>query len=255
MSVQVQPAQSPWIVCPRPNAAAKVRLFCFASAGHGPSMFRSWAALVRSDVELSIIQLPGRESRWTEAPLVRLADLLPALTQALEPRLDRPFAFFGHSLGALIAFETARHLRRARALTPCHLFASAHRAPQIPNRHPRISHLPDRHFVAEVNARHGGVPDAVAENRELMDLMLPSLKADYRLFEDYEYAPEEPLNCPLSAFGGSTDVYVTSQDIAPWEAQTTGRFELRIVSGGHFFVNDAREHVVATVMSDLARPS
>lgn len=245
-------SQSRWIVCPRPSAAATVRLFCFASAGHGPSMFRSWATLVRRDVELSIIQMPGRESRWGEPLVVRMADLMPPLVAALEPRLDGPFAFFGHSLGALVAFETARHLRRSTGQLPVQLFASAHRAPQLPNRHPKIAHFPDRRFVSEINARHGGVPDAVAENQELMDLMVPSLKADYQLFEDYAYTDEAPLACPIAAFGGTADAYVTQEDLEPWREQTTGPFTLRMRRGGHFFVNDDREGIVATVMADLA---
>jgi medium-chain acyl-[acyl-carrier-protein] hydrolase len=182
-----------------------------------------------------------------------MADLTPSLASALEQRLDRAFALFGHSLGALVAFETARQLRRTRGLMPVQLFASAHRAPQTPNRHRRIAHLPDRAFVAEINARHGGVPEAVADNEELMALMLPSLKADYQMFEDYQYADEEPLACPISSFGGTADVYVTREDLEPWTQQTADRFELRMHSGGHFFVNDDRESVVATVMKDLSR--
>ncbi|MCC7416111.1 MAG: thioesterase [Acidobacteria bacterium] len=246
-------ARSKWLVWPRPNPTSSLRLFCFASAGHGPSMFRSWPVLVGPDVELGIIQLPGRESRWSEAPLSSLGALVPPLCDALAPHLDRRFAFFGHSLGALVAFETARHLRRTRNLSPALVFASAHRAPQLPNRHPRISDLPREEFVAAVNARHGGIPEAVSRNRELLDLMLPSLTADYRMFEDFRYVADAPLPCPIAALGGTEDVYVGRAELEPWAVQTGAAFTLHILAGGHFFVNDSREQVVSIVLDQLQR--
>jgi surfactin synthase thioesterase subunit len=242
-----------WIVCPRQNETATLQLVCFPSAGHGPSMFRPWATLLPPAVELLIVHLPGREARWNERPFVQVTEVVPRIGDALSLRLTRPFAFFGHSLGALLAFETARHLRRTDRVGPTHLFVSAHRAPQFPNRYPRIAHLSDAAFVAEVNARHGGVPEAVARNQELMDLMLPCLRADYQLFEDYAYAADRPLACPISVFGGAADQYVREQDLEGWRTQNTAGFTLRMLAGGHFFVNDGREAVVAHVLDDLQR--
>ncbi len=253
MQTTVADPRPKWLVVPKPNPAASVRLLCFASAGHGPSMFRNWSHLTGPDLELMIAQLPGRESRWNEPPFVSLTDLVPALATAVTPWLDRPFAMFGHSLGALVAFELARRVRADRGVGPIRLFASAHRAPQLPNRHPRISHLTDREFIAQVNGRHGGIPDAVASNQELMDLMLPSLRADYRVFEDYQYTEQEPLSCPITAFGGTGDVYVTADDLQPWGRQTAGEFRLCMLDGGHFFVNDLRDTVVSIVVDEIAR--
>jgi medium-chain acyl-[acyl-carrier-protein] hydrolase len=244
-------ARTKWLVFPRPNPTAAQRLVCFASAGHGPSMYRSWAPLASPEIDLAIVQLPGRESRWSEPSYDRMTELVPALAEAIEPHLDCPFAFFGHSLGALVAFELTRRLRARLGLMPRHLFLSAHRAPQLPNPYPRIASLPDREFVVEVNARHGGVPEVVASNKELMDLMLPSLKADYRLFEGYEYVAQAPLACPISAFGGVADAYVKQQHLEPWREQTSASFTLRTMEGGHFFVNDLRPTVVSMVMDDL----
>lgn len=213
-------------------------------------MFRTWQPLLPPDIELSMAHLPGRESRWGEPPLSDLATIASALSDVIA--VDRrPFALFGHSLGALIAFEVLRQLRRTTGLEPVRFFASAHRGPDLPLLHPKIAGLSDRAFVQEVNARHGGVPPEVADNQELMDLMVPSLKADYRLFEEYQHVVESPISCPISVFGGTQDRYLSEADLSAWRGLTTGPFVLRMIEGGHFFVNDLRPSVVATVVADL----
>lgn len=244
-------SRTKWLVTPKPDAAAGVRLVCFPSAGHGPAMFRSWLPLLPTDVELSIAHLPGRESRWNEPSMNRIEEVAPALAEAIAAEPQRRFALFGHSLGALVAFGVARRLRATHGLEPIQFFASAHRGPQLPLRYPKIAGMDDRSFVHEVNARHGGIPPEVADNRELMELMVPSLKADYRLFEEYAHVDEPPLECPLSAFGGTQDRYVTEPDLQAWREQTSGTFRLRMIDGGHFFVNELRPSVVASVVSDL----
>lgn len=214
-------------------------------------MFRPWLPLVGSDVELALAHLPGRESRWGEPALQSLDQVVAPLVDAMADQVRRPFALFGHSLGALVAFEVARALRFRFGVEPRHFIASAHRAPHTPLRHARLAHLPDGEFVAEVNARHGGIPEAVASNKELMDLMLPSLRADYRVFEDYLYREQPPLSCPITAFGGLADPHVTPEDIAAWQVQTTGPFTRQMFDGGHFFVNDLRSQAVSAVMDAL----
>jgi medium-chain acyl-[acyl-carrier-protein] hydrolase len=248
----VSSIRSKWLVVPRPNPAAAIRLVCCASAGLGPAMFRAWLPLLPPTIELSMVHLPGRESRWSEPCLHRMEDLAREIADALIERSDPHFALFGHSLGALVAFEVTRAIRRANGREPVHLFASAHRAPQVPLRYPKIAGLSDDAFVTEVDARHGGIPPEVASNRELMELMLPSLKADYGLFEAYTYVREEPLSCPISVFGGTRDAYISEADLDAWREQTSGRFWLRMIEGGHFFVNDDRPTVVASVVDRLA---
>jgi medium-chain acyl-[acyl-carrier-protein] hydrolase len=244
-------ARTKWVIVPAANPAASLRLFCFASAGHGPAMFRSWLPLVGRDIELGLVHLPGRESRWAEAPLEQLDALVPHLVEALAPAARAPFAVFGHSLGALVAFEVVRGLRARAGVEPRHVIASAHRAPHTPLRHARLAHLAPANFIAEVNARHGGIPPDVAANQELMDLMLPSLRADYKVFEEYQYRDGAPLSCPVTAFGGTRDPHVTREDLDAWRSQTTGPFALRMFDGGHFFVNDHRPLVVSTLVDVL----
>jgi medium-chain acyl-[acyl-carrier-protein] hydrolase len=181
--------------------------------------------------------------------------LVAALHEGLLPYLDRPYAFFGHSLGALISFELARALRRSGSPGPVHLFASAHRAPQCPNPHPDMRHLEDGPFVDEIRRRYGGIPQAVLEHPELMALMLPCLRADFTVFETYRYADERPLECPISAFGGQADDYVRQDALEAWSTQTARGFSLRMLPGDHFFVQGARAQVLATVTAALARSS
>lgn len=244
--------QSPWILRPRPNDAARVRLFTFPYAGVGGSIFRSWAALLPPDVELCLVQLPGRDSRWKEPAFSQMTELLPALLGGMRRYLDRPFAFYGHSLGALISFELARALRHSGLAGPVHLFVAAHRAPQCPNPHPPLGHLADDPFVEQIGRRYGGIPQAVLENPELLALMLPCLRADLTLFESYQYTEQPPLSCPIAVFGGLSDSLVAREALKPWSAQTTGSSQVRTFSGGHFFLQDSRAAVLTSVVDALA---
>src|SRR5579883_2155511 len=141
---------SPWRVCFKPNPQARLRLFCFPYAGGAASIYRLWPQLLPETIEVHAIQLPGREGRLLEPTYVRLAPIIDEVTQAIAPLLDRPFALFGHSLGALLAFELARQLRRLQRPQPIHFFASARRAPQFADPDPPIHRLPDAEFLEEV---------------------------------------------------------------------------------------------------------
>lgn len=240
----------PWVVVPAPNPSARLRLFCFPYAGGGASVFRGWPRALPAGVEVCAVQPPGREGRLAEPPFTRMAALVEAMEGALLPWMDRPFAFFGHSNGAVMAFELARRLRAAGRRGPLHLFASGRPAPQVELTDPPVHALPDAEFVAELR-RLEGTPEEVLESPEMMELLLPLLRADFALSETYEYRGEPPLAVPLSAYGGRTDGEVPEWQVAAWEAQTTRAFRLRMFPGGHFFLAEDRDPVLAELSAEL----
>ncbi len=203
------------------------------------------------EFDVCAVQLPGRSNRFREPPLRRLADLIPAALEGLRPYLERPFAFFGHSMGALVAFELTRELRRQGAPLPVALFASAHEAPHRPPPLPPVTHLSDREFVEEVGRRFGGIPAEVLAEPELLDLVVPVLRADIGVLEGYRYLAEEPLDCAISSFGGALDSHLTREDAEAWREHTRGAFRLRILPGGHFFLDGCRQALLASIAEDL----
>lgn len=241
----------PWIVRPRPHSSPALRLFCFPYAGLGASVFRSWPTLFPSTIELVLMQPPGREGRWGVKPFMDMSSLADSATEALVHHLGVPFAFFGHSLGALASFEVARRLRRQGRPQPFCLFTSAHRAPQLPNPHPEIHGLGDREFVDQICKQYGGIPQAVLDNPDLVELMLPCLRADFSVFEGYVYSDEPPLDCPIRAFGGTRDRRVSEPEVQAWAAQTAKGFRQQMFEGDHFFLNDQRDALISSIMKDL----
>lgn len=242
-----------WIICPNPNPQARLRLFCFPYAGGGAAAYHPWAKLLPSDVELYAIRLPGRESRMREAPYVRLAPLVEDLAEVLSPYLDEPFVFFGHSMGALIAFELARHLRRQNMTQPLHLFASGHRAPQIPDPDPPLYQLPDAEFVKEMRERYNGIPQPILDSNELLQLFLPVIRSDVTILDTYHYTDEALLECPISAYGGENDPWVSYDQLDAWRDQTQSTFSLRMYPGDHFYLQSAQASLLQVLTNDLAR--
>ncbi|MGD9251959.1 MAG: thioesterase II family protein [Desulfobacterales bacterium] len=242
-----------WIKRSGQDAQTSFRLFCFPFAGGGASFYRTWPERLRPDIEICAIQLPGREERLAETPFDRLASLVDVLVDVLYPYMDFPFAFFGHSLGSLISFELTRRLRRQKAPCPLQLFVSGSRAPQIPDPDPPIHQLPDAEFIAALR-RFNGTPSAVLDNPELMELFLPLLRSDIRLYETYLYDHEDPLDCPISAFGGLEDKEVSSEELAAWRDQTRKRFRMQIFPGDHFFLNgQASNGLLEAISGDIKK--
>ncbi|GLV59121.1 hypothetical protein KDH_59490 [Dictyobacter sp. S3.2.2.5] len=199
-------------------------------------------------VEVCPIQLPGRETRIGEAPINRLADLLPPLVEALNPYLHEPFQIFGHSMGSLIGFELTRELRRRQLPTPTHLFMSGHRAPQTPREETQTWQLPEAEFIQSVKDM-GGTPDAVLQNDELMQLLLPTLRADFAINETYHYQPEPPLNIPITVLGGREDKEVKPEELKDWQLQSSYPIDLHIFSGNHFFIHSHQPQLTRLIAS------
>jgi len=171
---------------------------------------------------------------------------------ALVPLLDEPFAFFGHSMGAAIAYETARIIAQTYGRTATGLLASGRRAPQLPSRKPPLHPLPDEQLLEELG-RLGGTPPSVLENLELMQFLLPTLRADLQLAETYVAPPPSRLNCPVVAFGGTGDPDVGSSELEAWREISNGDFRLHMLEGDHFFVNSDRKRLINLAVSELGR--
>jgi surfactin synthase thioesterase subunit len=198
------------------------------------------------------IQLPGREDRYREMAFTNLVALSHAVAGELTTYFDKPFAIFGHSLGALIAFEVARALRRAQAPAPVAICLAAHRAPQLPPLRAPIHQLPDAAFIDEIR-RLQGTPAAVLANRELMAFLLSTLRSDFQACDTYVCAPEPPLASPLFVFGGTEDEEVGEAALERWREQTVAAFSLQMLPGTHFFVQSQRDRLLAEIGGHLAR--
>lgn len=216
------------------NDAAAVRLFCFPFAGGGTALYHRWARELSQECQLVPLALPGREGRLAEPAYRRMGPLVDRLAGYLAELVVQPYALYGHSMGAMIAFEVAREFRRRAVPPPIVLFVSASRAPHLPFDEP-LHHLPDEEFVDALSGRYGAVADVVRHDRELMELFLPTMKADAELLETYICKPEEPLDCPIEAFGGQYDPVVGKEAIAAWRKQTKNDFRLQLFPGEHFF--------------------
>ena len=242
--------RDPWIARHRPNPRADLRLFCFPFAGGGATTYRGWPAHLPSNMEAIAVQLPGREDRLSEPPFTSGTELCARLVDVLAPYLDRPFALFGHSMGGLLAFELTRLLRAVGAPLPMHLFVSAHCGPRKPYSLPPVTGMSDRELVSLLR-RMGGTRDEVLEDGDLMELVLPLVRADLTLCETYRYVAAEPLACPISAFGGILDEHVRHADVVAWSAETSGGFRVRMFPGGHFFLDDVTPRLLQAITDDL----
>jgi medium-chain acyl-[acyl-carrier-protein] hydrolase len=244
------PATSRWLSGYKPNPRAALRLFCFPYAGGAANIFHSWSQSLPSSVEVCPVQLPGRGNRLPEPAFTGLELLVETAARELLPFFDKPFAFFGHSMGAIISFELANRLRLEQRREPVHLFVSGRHAPQIPEDETPTYNLPEKDFLDELR-RLKGTPAEVLEHAELMQLMLPVLRADFELIQTYRFAARPLLDCPITAFGGMEDTEVTRESLEAWREMTTGAFKLRMLPGDHFFLNIARPLFLQTLARDL----
>ena len=244
--------QGAWIMRPIVRPHARVRLICMPYAGGGAAAWHPWLALLPDWVELGMVLLPGREGRLREQPCKRMACAIDALAPAMLDLTDRPYALFGHSMGALMAFALARALHATGAPPPAWLFVSGRRAPQLAEPEALIHTLEDGPFVGALIRRYNAIPRALLEDVELLRVFLPALRADLELLETYTYAPAPLLNTPIMALGGVDDSRATLPELAAWQSQTACTFRMIQFAGGHFYINDARTALVQTLIATLA---
>jgi medium-chain acyl-[acyl-carrier-protein] hydrolase len=242
----------PWFVCLRANPSAGTRLFLFPYAGAGPAAFSKWSAELPDNMEVWIAHYPGRGSRYNEPQIKQIITLAENCLPALQILLDKPFAFFGHSMGALVAFELTRHLQNNSLSQPTVLFVSGCGAPHLLDPHPPIHALPDAEFLKALKQLNG-IPSELLQIPDAMELLLPSLHADFEAVESYHYISDDlPLDCPIVAFGGLNDPRVSRERIAGWDLQTGSNFKSQYFPGDHFFINTAGEALIASITSELA---
>jgi len=246
--------KNPWLMFYKKNANAAFRLFCFAHAGGTAAAFRKWHEQLPPEIEVCGIQLPGRASRISEAPFTRISQLVPELAAVLSTVSDKPFAFFGHSLGALLSFEMARWLRRNRQVMPRHLFLSAYTAPQIPDTDPPWHLMNDEDFMAKM-AELNGTPQEVLDDKDMVALLLPMLRADCELCETYVYSVEEQLSCPITTFAGVDDDEAEDEEVAAWNIHTSGGFKHHLMEGDHFFIQSNERKLLEILSRELSKMS
>ncbi|MEM9293800.1 MAG: alpha/beta fold hydrolase [Acidobacteriota bacterium] len=247
-----QRPKSPWLAYHKPQPAARLRLFCLHYAGGAASVYRGWQALVPPEVEICPVQLPGRESRLRDEPITRVPALVEALETHLTPWLDRPFAFFGHSMGAILSYELVLRMASKGGPTPRALLVSGRRAPHRLDDEEVIYDLPDDEFKQELRELNG-TPEAVLEHPELMELLLPVLRADFAVCDTYEPSLNAQVPCPIFAYCGLGDEKVSSEDMRAWDRYTASGFKIRLFDGDHFFLQGAAfQDLVAAVSRDLA---
>jgi len=225
-----------WFSVRPARAVATLRLFCFPHVGAGASAFNLWRpAWIPDSIELWTARLPGREQRLSETPFHCMEPLVEALYEVMVTQLSGPYAFYGHSLGAMVAFEMARKIQRLGKQGPIRLLVSAHTAPHLGLCRPVLHNLPDKEFVNALR-RFAGTPDEAFENEDLMSIMMTALRADFEVDETYSYEEGKPLDCPISAFGGIDDPDVSQADVAAWKTHTSQEFSLQMMEGDHFFI-------------------
>ena len=239
----------PWITHYQPRPFAKVRLFCFAHSGGTAMAYRAWAEQLPPSIEVCPVQLPGREKRFIEPVIKDWRQLIETLVPLFRHAADKPFALFGHSLGSLVAFEVARELRRTGLPAPVHLFPSACKAPKL-RKQTTLHELPDAQFAEEVFGI-GGTPEGVMENKDLLELLMPMLRADFTLAGTYKHEPEAPFDFPITAFGGDTDPRASKEELEAWAEETAKAFDCEIFPGGHFYLRDVERELLSSICYKL----
>jgi len=231
---------------------ARRRVFCFPYAGGGASVYRGWGADLPEGVELLAAQLPGREDRLAEPPLEDWDLLVSSTVDALMPHTGLPFGLFGHSMGAVLAFDVARRLQHRGGPTPgCLLLSGRSPFPVPAAGADRLADLPDEDLLARLHERYGSPASNALAHPEVRALALPALRADVRLLEAYRKSEGPLLECPIVALGGEDDASVTPRDLDGWRSETRAAFRARLFTGDHFFLESARSELLAEIARAL----
>ncbi|MBZ4410790.1 alpha/beta fold hydrolase [Myxococcus sp. XM-1-1-1] len=242
---------SPWLRHAEGTAPPSARLLCLGHAGGGASSFNGWRAVLPDWLELVKVQLPGREDRRDTPPCERVEEVLPPLFAQVRALLDLPLVIYGHSMGALIAFELASELRRQQEPLPLALFISGRRAPHKPLRPAHELHtLPEMELVDRLHAL-GGIPPGLLGTAKRREYYLPTIRADLALSDEYAYRREPPLPFPLHTFIGEHDNLVVREDWEAWSELAGGTFTRRVLPGGHFFGKEGQAVLITSIVEGV----
>jgi medium-chain acyl-[acyl-carrier-protein] hydrolase len=249
--LQAAPAKPRCLTKAPKTAGVRLRLFCFPYAGAAAQVFHPWERALPKHVDLCPVQPPGRGNRMSEVSHRNLFSLVDQISDDIAEWLDVPFVFFGHSLGALVAFELARQLRRQCRPQPLSLLLSACRAPEAPVCGPVLHRLSERELIEELRKLRG-TPEEVLSQPQLLRFVLSPLRADLEVFETYAYRPEAPLACPIHAFAGTLDERAPVEAVRGWGAHTAQLFTLKTFPGGHFFIRQSDTLFLENLQERLA---
>ncbi|MBQ4524238.1 MAG: thioesterase [Lachnospiraceae bacterium] len=226
-------------------------LYCFPYAGGGASAYRGWIKkLGAARMSVRPVKLPGREERFMEVPFTTMEEAVSEIKSSISKEVDEKtdIFFFGHSMGAKIAYEVAKALEEEGIIIRC-LMVSGSPSPDIQEKN-RIYDLEDGDFIAGLK-QLGGMPEAILENQELMELLLPMLKADFKLIDTYCDKDRKPLKCSVLAFGANEDAEALYDEVMGWERYTCGAFESCFMGGGHFFIKEKEDEVLEIVQRKI----
>jgi medium-chain acyl-[acyl-carrier-protein] hydrolase len=239
-------------VFPKRNESAIIRLVCFAYAGGSAGIYFPWAEQLPEFVELVAVQLPGRAERMGELPHTDISSVISELYGTVPVLFDKPFCFFGHSLGARIITELTLHIQANGGRMPLELFVSGSRAPQVKRSLDEkvLNNLPKLEFIKELRELDG-TPQEILESEELMRFVEPMLRADFKLAEEYLFTNKAKVNTNVTIFGGYSDVEITESQLDKWADIFTGSAERCMFNGGHFFIHESKKDVLSCISNKL----
>jgi medium-chain acyl-[acyl-carrier-protein] hydrolase len=244
------PASSTIIYRPNAKANPRARLFCFPYAGAGAAIFRLWPNYLEDDVEVVSLHPPGRAHRLREPPFTRVEAMVEEAIESFGDLFDRPFAVFGHSLGAIVGAEFVRVMSESGWET-AHLFVSSR--PPIPHRTCQLHKLADPEFIQAISERYQGIPREILAEEDLLQLVLPGLRADIEALETFNYTERAKIRCPTSVYGGEADPTVSLADLEAWHAEVLAPCDVRVFAGDHFYLNTQAKALLAQISAKLER--
>lgn len=237
----------------RKTHSPRIRLFCLPYAGGSSFAYRSIENFISSEIDMCSIELPGHGARINETARDRIEELIPQIAYGIEDHLDIPFAFFGHSMGALLAFELSHYLESHFQKKADYLFLSAMRAPHLPSKFPSMGSLSQKDFLERVK-QLGELPENIIQSPEMLDMFLRIMRVDFALCENHLMSPRMPTSVPIFAFGGDQDSFAKPEDVEKWEQYTKGLFQFKLFPGGHLFCKAAGKEIAETINQILVKP-